>query len=409
MLTEFGKAIRIIRMNSGDTASEMSKKLYISPSYLYLIENGKRRIPKDMEINIANAYNLSDEDKKILHSLVMAERTQRDEQIDSYINHIENTSDSAHFTYEKGISLKKKQRKNTFWIILISNVVLALIIILIVISLMNKKANESNLSTNISDKVNEYVTPEIPTEPTSAEMFEYEDHDGNIYITKYIGNDKSILIPSQIDDKPVSHIAERAFYENETVKSIVVQNGVEMIEFEAFARCVSLEYVQIPDSVTYLGNGAFIYCYSLKKADLGNGISILGQCLFSFCYDLREVTMGKYVCIIEHDAFSDCYSLESISLPENLREIKYAAFHRCKLLEEVILPNKLSIIGDNPFCECIKLKKLFIPSGVTEIGNELLMGCNDATIYCLPGSYAEKYAKDNGYKYKIISDAIEMK
>ena len=62
MITEFGKLLRIIRVNSGDSAKDMAIKLNMSPSYLSTIENGKRNIPPDMEQLLISAYNLSDRD-----------------------------------------------------------------------------------------------------------------------------------------------------------------------------------------------------------------------------------------------------------------------------------------------------------------------------------------------------------
>lgn len=71
MITEFGKILRIIRINSGDSAKEMAKKLNMSPSYLSTIENGKRSIPPDMEKLLINAYNLSDKDKNKLRKAMV--------------------------------------------------------------------------------------------------------------------------------------------------------------------------------------------------------------------------------------------------------------------------------------------------------------------------------------------------
>lgn len=42
MITEFGKLLRIIRINTGDSARTMAEKFGMSPSYLSTIENGKR-------------------------------------------------------------------------------------------------------------------------------------------------------------------------------------------------------------------------------------------------------------------------------------------------------------------------------------------------------------------------------
>ena len=71
MVTEFGKLLRIIRINSGDSAKIMAQKLNISPSYLSTIENGKRNIPPDMEELLVRAYNLSDKDKKKLQKAMV--------------------------------------------------------------------------------------------------------------------------------------------------------------------------------------------------------------------------------------------------------------------------------------------------------------------------------------------------
>lgn len=71
MITEFGKLLRIIRINSGDSARTMAAKLNMSPSYLSTIENGKRNIPPDMEQLLISAYNLSDKDKEKLKKAML--------------------------------------------------------------------------------------------------------------------------------------------------------------------------------------------------------------------------------------------------------------------------------------------------------------------------------------------------
>jgi transcriptional regulator with XRE-family HTH domain len=70
MITEFGKLLRIIRINSGDSSKEMAKKLNLSPSYLSAIENGKRSIPMDMEKQLCNAYPLTETDKDKIHKAI---------------------------------------------------------------------------------------------------------------------------------------------------------------------------------------------------------------------------------------------------------------------------------------------------------------------------------------------------
>ena len=72
MVTEFGKILRIIRINSEDSLRGMANKLGISAAYLSSIENGKRPIPDSLYDNICNAYTLSDKDKKKLKESILA-------------------------------------------------------------------------------------------------------------------------------------------------------------------------------------------------------------------------------------------------------------------------------------------------------------------------------------------------
>lgn len=71
MVTEFGKLLRIIRINSGDSSKEMAEKLNLSPSYLSAIENGKRNIPIGLERCLCEQYPLSDSDKEKLRRAMM--------------------------------------------------------------------------------------------------------------------------------------------------------------------------------------------------------------------------------------------------------------------------------------------------------------------------------------------------
>lgn len=64
MLTEFGKVMRIIRINTGDSMRDMAAKIGMSATYLSAIETGKRNIPANMEELLFSHYNFSEKDKK---------------------------------------------------------------------------------------------------------------------------------------------------------------------------------------------------------------------------------------------------------------------------------------------------------------------------------------------------------
>ena len=51
-LTEFGKAIRKARIESGDTLRVMAKSLEITPAFLSAIEHGKKKVPPYLVVRI---------------------------------------------------------------------------------------------------------------------------------------------------------------------------------------------------------------------------------------------------------------------------------------------------------------------------------------------------------------------
>jgi len=59
MLTEFGKALRKLRLDYGEVLKDMAGRLNISSSYLSAIEVGKRAIPGDMVKRLAALYGLA--------------------------------------------------------------------------------------------------------------------------------------------------------------------------------------------------------------------------------------------------------------------------------------------------------------------------------------------------------------
>ena len=64
----------------------------------------------------------------------------------------------------------------------------------------------------------------------------------------------------------------------------------------------------------------------------------------------------------------------------------------------------VTTIGKYAFADCSSLKRITIPDSVISIEDDAFRDCESITIQCNPGSYAEKYCKDNNLKCFIISD-----
>ena len=70
-MTEFGKFLRILRIQRNENAQVMAKRLDMSPSYLSTIENGKRNIPASLEEDIIRLYALSELEQKELRGAIV--------------------------------------------------------------------------------------------------------------------------------------------------------------------------------------------------------------------------------------------------------------------------------------------------------------------------------------------------
>lgn len=66
MITEFGKALRKLRIDKNEVLKDMADKLQMTSSYLSAIECGKRNIPSNFIPRIVDLYHLNEEEVHIL-------------------------------------------------------------------------------------------------------------------------------------------------------------------------------------------------------------------------------------------------------------------------------------------------------------------------------------------------------
>ena len=108
-------------------------------------------------------------------------------------------------------------------------------------------------------------------------------------------------------ESDVTAIEYRAFYENETLLSIILPNSVKTIGESAFDDCSGLTSITIPNSVTSIGNYAFCDCSGLTSIEIPNSVTSIGNYAFRLCNGLTSVTIGNSVKTIGESAFCDCF------------------------------------------------------------------------------------------------------
>lgn len=267
----------------------------------------------------------------------------------------------------------------------------------------------------------------------------------------------SIAIPDSVEI-----IGKEAFHRCDSLKRIVIPKSVKKIEEGAFSGCNNLTEINFVEEseIEYIGSEAFdSTAWFDDKSENYDGALYIGKCLYRYfgdtkeesfavkdgtvtvCYramenqkSLKEITFPSSLEYIGEYAFYWAGNDNSISMVDfsetNLKAIEDYAFEFASIndirfndgLESigsyafagygygiVALPNSVKTLGSYAFLnwntavtygigkECIY--SIYIPPSVVKIDSRVVGDPSGAHIYCEKGSYAEAYAKKEGYNY----------
>ena len=173
------------------------------------------------------------------------------------------------------------------------------------------------------------------------------------------------------DDNP-----SPASQKKDSVKKVVIEDGVTSIGATAFYCCNSLTSITIPDSVTSIGDSAFSGCWDLTSITIPDSVTTIGESAFYGCSSLTSITIPDGVTSIGYGAFSSCRSLTSITIPDSVTSIGNSSFSYCISLTSITIPNSVTSIGAYAFSNCWYLTSITIPDSVTSIGKSAFYKCS---------------------------------
>ena len=139
----------------------------------------------------------------------------------------------------------------------------------------------------------------------------------------------------------------------------------------------------VQDGIVRIGDSAFECVPDLVTVTLPDSVTAIGDYAFSNSSRLQTVNMPARMESIGKWAFESCNALLKITVPDGITELGNSTFARTDLLEEVSLPEGLLKIGDGAFTGSKSLRHITIPSTVTEIGVSAFNSCRR---FCLPAA-----------------------
>lgn len=190
--------------------------------------------------------------------------------------------------------------------------------------------------------------------PLGAECFEYEDADGGVKITKYVGEDSVAVIPESIGSAAVTSIAAGAF-DSRNMRAIYIPDSVTDAECGALSGCNGLVTLRLPR----IYGGFLGYIFGADE-HAKNAISTPSS--------LDRIIIGEGVETVNSNAFSGCKSISAILLPDTLREIGEFAFYECGDLVFVHTGEGLEKIGQYAFATCSELYAFDCKGAEIELG-----------------------------------------
>ena len=234
------------------------------------------------------------------------------------------------------------------------------------------------------------------------------------------GDDLDFSLNTQTGEIIISGTGEMSFYQfyhsynapwddyKDTIKTVLIDNGVTSICDYAFKKCHNLTSVTIGTNVTSIGKSAFYNCDSLTSINIPESVKTIGWEVFAFCSSLTSINIPNGITNIPLEAFQGCSSLTNITIPNSVTSIGDSAFFSCDSLESITIPSSVTDINRFAFGGWSNIKKVYIDSETISFNLTSLSACGDLIKYAdsiLLGENVDTVTDfvKNNYNYKGIS------
>ena len=178
------------------------------------------------------------------------------------------------------------------------------------------------------------------------------------------------------------------FYNNTTITSFdefQYFTGIETIESKAFYNCQSLKSIVLPNSITQIMSNGFYNCKELEFVDLPENLLSISDLAFAYT-KLKTIFIPKNVTTIQTRAFMSCNSLQTIAVDEENTKFKAGVGYNVIVESGTTvkvgskysqIPEGVTGISMYAFNGLTGLTTITIPSTVTSVGLSSFAGCTN--------------------------------
>ncbi|MGN1305157.1 MAG: leucine-rich repeat protein [Oscillospiraceae bacterium] len=245
----------------------------------------------------------------------------------------------------------------------------------------------SSAETSVSDENADSNETEIP--------FIFDRTDSGIFLKKYIGRDKTAVVPLEIDGQPVigfSHdmfldsyakevifpegMKELPFFVSDEITKIVIPSTLEKLDTSELTYFLWLESIEVADGGNFIVDDGVLFTADRKtivytfgcdaEYVVPEGVETLGEYSFSH-HTFRSVSLSSTLKTIGKCAFEGCDQISYMEIPSSVTEIGEGAFYSTGLVD-IKLNEGLESIGAKAFHHT-KLSEILLPQSIKKVGD----------------------------------------
>lgn len=204
---------------------------------------------------------------------------------------------------------------------------------------------------------------------------------------------KTIIIPKGI--KTIG----RACFAGTNVEEVVLPEGIETIDSDAFNFCTKLRKINFPETLKVIGHGAFKGCFFLETVILPKTMKEISDYAF-YEAGIKQLILPENVNFVGTEVFAGT-NIETTDIPENFT-LNSAMFEKCQKLHSINLLGSHITIPERCFCNCINLTEIDITKTAL-IKDEAFRGCQNLSVSTIP---ADTLVSVSAFEETGVTDVI---